>query len=491
MGRSPAGKKPAARQAADHGALSTLLRQSPLAALVVAADGRILEANALCSRLLGLTRARLLGSQIKELCEDAGEWESMARRIRRERSVRGVRLQLCRKDGRRIDCLVAATPVEEPGQKAWLLMLTDRTPYAERIRELEAARDRLSHFVNMERDSLWTSEFQADGGIRVSYMSEPIANIMGYTGEEIQSMTLDQMVMPSAANAAAESYRRQLRIDGKPGVDPDRSWSIEFQLRHKDGHPVWVEAKSMFTRDKQGRPVGIIGFTRDVTERRRYEDQLKALSSSLVEMQETERRHIARELHDQIGQSLTGIRMLLGMMPEHLPRSAGGKIAEVQAVIDDMMKRVKDLCLELRPSTLDDLGLLPTLLRHFQTYRTQTNVEVHFKQKGLERRFDPDTETAVFRIVQEALTNAARHSGVGEVNVRIIASRKRISLQVEDSGRGFARDAVFVSSNATGIVGMRERAALAGGRLSVESVPGVGTRVMAELPGRGAAGAAT
>lgn len=462
-----------------------LLRQSPLAAMVVTAGGRIVEVNAPCARLLRLTGARLRGRHVGELCEDAGEWESMARRLRRGRSARGARLRLRRSDGNQVECLAAATPVDEHGEKAWILMLTDLTPYAEKIRELEMAGERLSHFVNMEKDSLWTSEFQPDGSIRVTYMSEPIANIIGYTGAEIQSMTLDQMVMPSAAKAAAESYRRQLRIDGRPGVDPDRSWSIEFQLRHKDGHPVWVEAKSMFTRDRQGRPAGIIGFTRDVTERRRYEDQLKALSSSLVEMQETERRHIARELHDQIGQSLTGIRMLLGMMPEHLPRSAGGKIAEIQTVIDDIMARVKDLCLELRPSTLDDLGLLPTLLRHFQAYKTQTDVDVHFKQKGLERRFDPDTETAVFRIVQEALTNVARHSGVGEVNVRIVAGRRKIALQIEDSGRGFARDTVYASSNATGIVGMQERAALAGGRLSVESVPGVGTRVVADLPARG------
>jgi signal transduction histidine kinase len=211
---------------------------------------------------------------------------------------------------------------------------------------------------------------------------------------------------------------------------------------------------------------------------------LKALSSSLVEMQETERRHIARELHDQIGQSLTGIRMLLGMLPGHLPKSADKTIQEIQTVIDDMMNRVKDLCLELRPSTLDDLGLLPTLLRHFQTYKTQTNVNVHFKQKGLESRFDPAIETAVFRIVQEALTNVARHAKVSEVDVRIVATKKRIRIQIDDSGKGFVREAVFASSKATGIMGMQERAALAGGRLSVESVPGVGTRVVAELPGR-------
>jgi PAS domain S-box-containing protein len=468
----------------SHVHLGSLLRQSPVAALVATPEGRILQINALGSRLLGHPQKEVRGRRIGELCADPAERASIEQAIASGKSASDTHLRLRRRDGTQIDCLVAATTVGRDEQRVCLCLLWDFTSYAERIRELESAGERHHLFANMEKDSLWTTEFGRDQSLRVTSMSEPIANIMGYTAKEIQNMTLDQMVMPSSAKAAAQSYRRQLRIDGKKGVDPSRSWSIEFELRHKDGHPVWVEAKSTFMRDKQGRPIGIIGFTRDVTERRRYETQLKALSSSLVEMQETERRHIARELHDQIGQSLTGIRMLLGMLPGHLPKSADKTIQEIQTVIDDMMNRVKDLCLELRPSTLDDLGLLPTLLRHFQTYKTQTNVNVHFKQKGLESRFDPAIETAVFRIVQEALTNVARHAKVSEVDVRIVATKKRIRIQIDDSGKGFVREAVFASSKATGIMGMQERAALAGGRLSVESVPGVGTRVVAELPGR-------
>ncbi len=452
--------------------------------MLLSPDGRVLDVNAACSRLLGRTRSCLRGCPLDELSADAGQRQALERRLVKGSSFRDARMRLRRQDGSLIDCLAAARPLRNPGETPWLCLLTNVTPYTARMREMEASGEWLSHFANMAKDSLWASELLPDGSIHVTYMSQSIANIIGYTGEEIQGMTLDQMVMPSSAKAAAESYRWQLRMDGKAGVDPDRSWRIEFQLRHKDGHPVWVEAESMFTRDKQGRPVGIIGFTRDVTERRRYEARLRALSSSLVEMQESERRHIARELHDQIGQSLTGIRMLLGMLPDRLPGTANRTVAEIHAEIDDMMNRVKDLSLKLRPSTLDDLGLLPTLLRHFRTYKTQTNVEVHFKQKGMERRFAPAVETAVFRIVQEGLTNVARHAGVGNVNVRIVATRKRITLQIEDSGRGFARDAVHASSDAIGIVGMQERAALAGGRLWVESVPGVGTRVMAEIPAR-------
>jgi PAS domain S-box-containing protein len=483
MGRAPKHEQPGRSLQPSRGRFYDLVRQSPVAAFVATPEGQIVEVNAAGTRLLGYRRKDLRDRQIRELCADLCEWEAIEQGIDKGRRIRDVHLRLNRKDGSQIDCLVASMPVDRHGEKkVRFFFLWDFTTYAEKIRELESAGERHHLFANMEKDSLWTTEFDRDKNLRVTYMSEPIANIMGYTAREIKDMSLEQMVMPSSAKTAAESYERQLRIDGKKGVAPSRSWSIEFELRHKNGHPVWVEAKSTFMRDRHGKPIGIIGFTRDVTERRRYETQLKALSSSLVEMQEMERRHIARELHDQIGQSLTGIRMLLGMLPEHLPKNAGKIVGEIQTVIDDVMNRVKDLCLELRPSTLDDLGLLPTLLRHFQTYKTQTNVDVHFKQKGLEKRFDPAIETAVFRIVQEGLTNVARHAKVCEVDIRIVVTKNKVRIQIDDSGRGFAREAVYASGTASGIVGMRERAALLGGHLSVESAPGIGTRVAAEIP---------
>jgi PAS domain S-box-containing protein len=483
MSRNPENKRPRLPLGPSQDGLRMLLRHSPVAAFFATPEGRIVGINAAGSRLLAYTQKDLHGRQIKEICTDPHEWELIERRMQKGGSVRDAHIHLRTKGGSQVQCLVAVKSIDRHGEKkARLFFLWDFTTYAEKIRELESAGERHHLFANMEKDSLWTTEFDRDKNLRVTYMSEPIANIMGYTAREIKDMSLEQMVMPSSAKTAAESYERQLRIDGKKGVDPSRSWSIEFELRHKNGHPVWVEAKSTFMRDRHGKPIGIIGFTRDVTERRRYETQLKALSSSLVEMQEMERRHIARELHDQIGQSLTGIRMLLGMLPEHLPQNAGKIVGEIQTVIDDMVNRVKDLCLELRPSTLDDLGLLPTLLRHFQTYKTQTNLDVHFKQKGLEKRFDPAIETAVFRIVQEGLTNVARHAKVSEVDVRIVVTKNKVRIQIDDGGRGFAREAVYASGTASGIVGMRERAALLGGHLSVESAPGIGTRVAAEIP---------
>jgi signal transduction histidine kinase len=212
-------------------------------------------------------------------------------------------------------------------------------------------------------------------------------------------------------------------------------------------------------------------------------ERLQNLSRRLVEVQEAERRHIARELHDEIGQALTGLKLVLSMQTPLPTDVARQSHADAQAMIGDLLARVRELSLDLRPAMLDDLGLVPTLAWHFERYTARTNVQVVFKHAGLEgRRFPPDAETAAYRIVQEALTNVARHAVGQEATVRLWASQDCLSVQIEDRGKGFEPEAVFAAYTSGGLSGMRERAELLGGRMTVESTPGVGTLVTAELP---------
>jgi PAS domain S-box-containing protein len=212
-------------------------------------------------------------------------------------------------------------------------------------------------------------------------------------------------------------------------------------------------------------------------------ERLENLSRRLVEVQEAERRHIARELHDEIGQALTGLKLILGMGASLAADSAEGHHDDAQALIGDLLTRVREMSLDLRPTMLDDLGLLPTMLWHFERYTARTHVQVVFKHIGVKgRRFPSTVETAVYRIVQEALTNVARHSGVREVAVRLWANEGSVGAQVEDRGRGFQPGAAFSAHATGGLSGMRERAELLGGCLAVESTPGAGTLVAVEFP---------
>jgi signal transduction histidine kinase len=137
---------------------------------------------------------------------------------------------------------------------------------------------------------------------------------------------------------------------------------------------------------------------------------------------------------------------------------------------------------------LDQLGLLAALLALFERYTDQTGVRVHFKHEGVEGRFEPDVETTVYRIVQEALTNVARHAGVDIATVRVWSVAGIMGIQIEDTGRGFDPEAVLAAPRSSGLAGMEERVILLGGQLAIESRPGEGARLTAELPPRDRSG---
>jgi PAS domain S-box-containing protein len=208
---------------------------------------------------------------------------------------------------------------------------------------------------------------------------------------------------------------------------------------------------------------------------RESHDRLESLSRRLVDIQEAERRALARELHDEMGQILASLRL-------RLEGGTAQAAAEVQSILGELLERVRGLSMNLRPPTLDDLGLVPTLLWHFERYRAETGVQVEFQPRGSAGRFAPEVETAAFRIVQEALTNVARHARVTEVEVSLEARADGLELRIEDRGIGFEL-ATARPGGSGGLAGMQERARLLGGRVLIESAPGKGTRLVADLPG--------
>ncbi len=210
--------------------------------------------------------------------------------------------------------------------------------------------------------------------------------------------------------------------------------------------------------------------------------RLETLSRQLVQLQEVERRHIARELHDEISQVLTGLKLALETIRRLPADMARERLGKAQELVNELMARVRELSLNLRPTMLDDSGLLPALLWHFGHYTAQTGVVVSFEHSGLERRFPAEVETAAYRIVQEALTNVARYAGVNEVAVRVTADEEKLCVEVEDEGVGFDPMSALGAGSTFGLVGMHERAILLGGQLTLDSAPGRGTRLKAELP---------
>jgi len=214
---------------------------------------------------------------------------------------------------------------------------------------------------------------------------------------------------------------------------------------------------------------------------RRLRERLERHSRMVVEAQERERRRIARELHDEIGQTLTGLKLTLEGHDRLSPEVAAKRLVRARELSVELLRRVHDLSLDLRPAILDDLGLQPALVWLTERYREQTGVQVALVCSGLERRLRSEVETAAYRIVQEALTNVARHAGVDRASVDCALEGGLLRVEVVDDGRGFEVDAVPVGQS-SGLIGMEERARSTAGRIWVESTVGLGTTVVAELP---------
>lgn len=210
-------------------------------------------------------------------------------------------------------------------------------------------------------------------------------------------------------------------------------------------------------------------------------EQQRKLAKGLLEVQELERRHLARELHDDLGQVLTGLQFMLETSKRQAPPVQQKQIDEIQKSVGDVISKVREMSINLRPAMLDDAGLIPTLNWHFERYKKQTGISVRFRQERLTEHMPPDVEISTYRIIQEALTNTARHAQVEEVEVSLAVQDNVLEIIVSDQGRGFDPNLIF-EARTTGLGGMRERAVLLGGNLAIQSIPNQGTKILAVIP---------
>ena len=255
----------------------------------------------------------------------------------------------------------------------------------------------------------------------------------------------------------------------------------EFVVRTQSGaERVWAFSSAPLGRDGDGRRLAI-SMAADVTERKQAEQEVRHMSARMIQATECERRRVARELHDELGGLLTSLQMSLKMNPAQ-EAGARDELAASERLVRAMIDKVRDLSLDLRPSLLDDLGLTPALDQLVARFEARTHIQVDLHTELAEdERFAPEIETTAYRVVQEALTNVARHTRVQRVQVLCHREPDRLVLHVSDDGPGFEPDDVDVTRS-SGLVGMRERAALAGGVCEIATAPGSGTRVTVSLP---------
>ena len=223
---------------------------------------------------------------------------------------------------------------------------------------------------------------------------------------------------------------------------------------------------------------------RSEDEFRRSTDQLRELSARLQSVREEERTLIARVIHDELGQTLTGLKMDVAWLQRHLDRQQPALLEKTQAMsdlIDTTIQTVRRISSELRPGLLDDLGLVATIEWQLQEFQTRSGIQGKLISASEETTLDADGATAAFRIFQEILTNVARHAQATQVEVSLEESTAFLTLQVQDNGRGITESEIH-SPKSIGLLGMQERARLRAGEVHFQGTPGQGTTVTVRLP---------
>jgi signal transduction histidine kinase len=225
----------------------------------------------------------------------------------------------------------------------------------------------------------------------------------------------------------------------------------------------------------------------------RLQEQLRQLSRQILSAQEDERKKISRELHDVIAQTLTGINIRLATLKKEAALNTKGldrNIALTQRMVQKSVNIVHQFALELRPAVLDDLGLIPALHSFMKHFTTRTGVRTHLTAFAEVEKVDTTRRTVLFRVAQEALTNVARHARASRADVSIQQTPDGVCMKVKDDGKAFDVERVLhgKGSKRLGLLGMRERLEMVGGRFEVLSTPGQGTTVQAQIPAGNGAG---
>jgi len=263
--------------------------------------------------------------------------------------------------------------------------------------------------------------------------------------------------------------------------------NFELQAYRKDGSIIWTSENGRAVRDATGTVVYYEGIVEDITERKQVETERVRLLRRLVTAEEHERRRISRELHDQMGQSLAALMLgLKSLQDSDQFRSEHARLQQLQNLTDQLANEVHILARELRPTALDDLGLQTVLSNYVEEWSDRCEVPADFHSNGLlGPRLPGDIETTVYRLVQEALTNVMKHAKAQNVSIIVERRANRVLVIVEDDGLGFDVDSLLkipLSKRRLGLLGMQERVELVGGSLNIESTPGVGTTILAQIP---------
>jgi PAS domain S-box-containing protein len=356
----------------------------------------------------------------------------------------------------------------------------------ERERAAEALREREA-LLGAMFDQSAVGIVVADRSGRFFRSNRAFQDMIGYDAAELRSLSHVDITY-------AEDLRHNRDLIAELVRGTRSSSTFERRYCRKDGRTIWAHVTVSALPAADGTQQRFVGMVEDVTDRKtaeaeleRHRAQLRGLAARLEAAREAERARIAREIHDELGQALTALKIDLLWLKKRIPESSPElvhKLDGMAAIMDSTAQGIQQVAAELRPSVLDELGLRAAIEWEAREFATRTGIECRVELPKEQPRLDPSRATAVFRIFQEALTNVARHAAATHVRVRLGVTPKAVELTVQDNGRGI-RDGALGDSRSLGLLGMRERASNFDGNVTIAGTTGAGTTLTLTMP-RGA-----
>jgi PAS domain S-box-containing protein len=372
--------------------------------------------------------------------------------------------------------------------------ITERRRAEEGLVESES---KFRSVVESARDGIITG----DGKGKIVFANRAAEAIFGCARDELLGKSLTRL-MPELYRSARLRGLKRLRAGS---VSQLIGRTLELRGRRRDGSTFPLELSLATWQTKA--ETFYTGMVRDITERkqaeeslreskehffelfqqaRAMEENLRQLSSRVLNAQEEERKRISRELHDEVGQALTAINVNLALLKKQSVIDRGTlnqKINDTQGLIEQITGTVHRFARELRPAALDDLGLVPALRSYIQTFAERANLRTRFRASPAVESLDAERKTVIYRITQESLNNIAKHSRATRVGIAILKRRDRVHLEIKDNGQGFQTEGKSPEKGKRlGLLGMKERVRLVNGVFTVDSEPGRGTAVRVDIP---------
>ncbi len=456
-------------------------------------EGRLVSVSDYWVELMGYGRDEVIGRKLTDFFTESSRQVAETKIIPRffdTGFLQDIPYQYVKKNGEIIDVLLSA--------------IADRDAKGTIVRSLAVSiditqRNRAEEALKQAKEEL--SLYSKDLERLVRKQTAEITNILTYTPavvyikdkagrytlvntryEELFNVRNTDIRSKTDDDVLPKQVADQFRVSDAKVLKESRSLQVEEYIQQSDGFHTYLAVKFPIY-DETGAISGVCGILNDITAVKKAQTQLRRLSGSIMANQEKERSAIARELHDELGQVLTALRMDSVWMYERFKSSdlkAAKRALTMCHLIDKNIEDVRGMAFRLRPGVLDDLGLVDALEWYTADFERRTEIACVFEHENVPRLNDI-VSTAAYRIAQEALTNIARHSGAGRVKVSLRSNNGYLSLAVVDNGQGF--DALHLSeSEGLGVAGMRERANLVGGFLDVKSQPQKGTRVYLKVP---------